>query len=173
MSVRLFSQPCRNLYCFFPKQRVASRLVGFPERAISSRRRSMSNDSNQKKTSETGNVAEQIEEATDSSKELTGRQKLRRIFAEYGVTAVVFHTGISLTSLGLCYVAVNSGLDIPGFLIKIGVSENLSQSVAAKGASTFVIAYACHKVFMPLRIFLTVTCTPLIVHRFRRLGLMK
>jgi hypothetical protein len=72
--------------------------------------------------------------------------------------------------LGFSYY---SGLDIPGFLMKIGASESFSTSVAAKGASTFVIAYACHKIFMPVRIFLTVTCTPLIVHRLKRYGFLK
>jgi hypothetical protein len=43
---------------------------------------------------------------TDLSKK-TGRQKLSLVFAKYGVTAVVFHTVISLTSLGLCYIAVS------------------------------------------------------------------
>jgi hypothetical protein len=66
-----------------------------------------------------------------------------------------------------------SGLDIPGFLMKMGASENFSTSVAAKGTSTFVIAYACHKILMPVRIFLTVTCTPLIVYRLQRFGLLK
>ena len=37
----------------------------------------------------------------------TNRQKLSLVFAKYGVTAVVFHTMISLTSLGLCYIAVS------------------------------------------------------------------
>lgn len=134
------------------------------------------NSSNETLTDEhdsAANESKKMEAANDSSKKMTARQKLSLVFAEYGVTAVVFHTAISLTSLGLCYLAVSSGLDIPGFLIKIGISESLSQSIAAKGASTFVIAYACHKVFMPVRIFMTVTCTPLIVHRLRGLGLIK
>ena len=46
------------------------------------------------------------ENDTDLSKK-TGRQKLTLVFAKYGVTAVVFHTLISLTSLGLCYIAVS------------------------------------------------------------------
>ena len=50
------------------------------------------------------------EESQENGKDLsnkTGRQKLSLVFAKYGVTAVVFHTFISLTSLGLCYVAVS------------------------------------------------------------------
>ena len=33
--------------------------------------------------------------------------QLAKVFAEYGTTAVVFHTTISLTSLGICYTAVS------------------------------------------------------------------
>lgn len=40
-------------------------------------------------------------------KKLSQAQRLRKIFAEYGATAVVFHTCISLTSLGICYAAVS------------------------------------------------------------------
>lgn len=37
---------------------------------------------------------------------LTQVQRLKKVFAEYGSTAVVFHVCISLTSLGICYTAV-------------------------------------------------------------------
>ena len=33
--------------------------------------------------------------------------QLAKVFAEYGSIGVVFHTCISLTSLGICYVAVS------------------------------------------------------------------
>lgn len=33
--------------------------------------------------------------------------QLAKVFAEYGTTAVIFHTTISLTSLGICYTAVS------------------------------------------------------------------
>ena len=57
---------------------------------------------------------------------------------------------------------------------KLGIASKAGmQSTLASGASTFVIAYACHKVFMPVRIFLTVTCTPIIVNRLKRIGILK
>ena len=49
------------------------------------------------------------QEKKDENKEevnLTQVQRLRKVFAEYGSTAVVFHVCISLTSLGICYMAV-------------------------------------------------------------------
>lgn len=67
----------------------------------------------------------------------------------------------------------NSGLDVPAMLQKIGLSQGLVDSAVTKGASTFVIAYACHKVFAPARMFMTITCTPLIVRRLRMMGILK
>lgn len=37
---------------------------------------------------------------------LTLKERLKIVVQEYGSTAIVFHVGISLTSLGLCYAAV-------------------------------------------------------------------
>ncbi|XP_065675228.1 protein FAM210B, mitochondrial isoform X2 [Hydra vulgaris] len=100
--------------------------------------------------------------------------KLAKIFAEYGTTAVVFHTAISLTSLGLSYTAVSSGIDIVALLQKLNlITDVTTESKIATGASTFVIAYACHKVLMPVRIFLTATCTPFIVKKLRTIGILK
>ena len=55
-------------------------------------------------------LEDSIELEPDESKseqKLTQAQKLRKVFAEYGATGVVFHTCISLTSLGICYAAVS------------------------------------------------------------------
>lgn len=67
-----------------------------------------------------------------------------------------------------------SGIDMVSLLEKVGIaSEAGLQSTLASGASTFVIAYACHKVFMPVRIFLTITCTPIIVSKLKKIGILK
>ena len=50
---------------------------------------------------------DQNSQSSVNTKPLTQRQRLAKVFAEYGTTAVVFHTTISLTSLGLCYLAVS------------------------------------------------------------------
>ena len=44
---------------------------------------------------------------SNTSKKLKQTGKLAKVFAEYGTTAVVFHTTISLTSLGISYMAVS------------------------------------------------------------------
>jgi len=106
-------------------------------------------------------------------KKLALRDRLKLVVAEYGTTAIVFHVTISLTSLGICYAAVKSGIDVQAALQKIGLSSKVTDSSVATEASTFVVAYACHKVFAPLRMLMTITCTPLIVRKLRKIGFLK
>lgn len=46
------------------------------------------------------------------------------------------------------------------------------QAVAA-GVSTFVLSYAIHKVFAPVRIAITLSATPFIVRHLRKIGVLK
>jgi predicted aconitase len=58
-------------------------------------------------------------------------------------------------------------------LAKMGVGESILQSRLATGSTTFVVAYAVHKVFAPVRIAITLTCTPFIVRHLRKIGFLK
>ncbi|XP_073726671.1 protein FAM210B, mitochondrial isoform X2 [Misgurnus anguillicaudatus] len=100
-------------------------------------------------------------------------QQLKKVFKEYGAVGVSFHIGISLMSLGIFYLAVSSGLDMTSLLYKVGFSESVVQSKMAAGTSTFVLAYAVHKLFAPLRISITLVSVPLIVRHLRKTGLFK
>ncbi|KAG9464044.1 hypothetical protein GDO78_020581 [Eleutherodactylus coqui] len=112
--------------------------------------------------------------STDDDKQKLGKtQQLKRVFKEYGGVAVAFHVGISLVSLGVFYALVSSGLDVPSLLLKVGFSEALVQSKLASGTSTFVLAYAVHKLFAPVRISITVVSVPFLVRYFRRIGFFK
>ena len=51
-------------------------------------------------------------------------------------------------------------------------NKDSAVSVAA-GVSTFVLAYAVHKVFAPVRIGVTLSCTPFIVKHLRKTGFLK
>ncbi|WAR11505.1 F210B-like protein [Mya arenaria] len=104
---------------------------------------------------------------------LSQKDRLKRAVKDYGATVIVFHVGISLISLGGFYLAVSSGLDVVGLLTRLGVGESILQSRVAAGSTTFVLAYAVHKVFAPVRIATTLTCTPLIVRYLRRVGFLK
>ncbi|KAL1124471.1 hypothetical protein AAG570_001097 [Ranatra chinensis] len=102
---------------------------------------------------------------------LTGAQKLKRAVRDYGSTIIAFHIGISLLSLGGFYLAFSSGLDMEWLVSRLGL-EGSSSKVAATGG-TFVVAYAVHKVFAPLRISITLASAPLIVRYFRSIGFLK
>jgi len=66
-----------------------------------------------------------------------------------------------------------SGMDIVGLLGKVGFGQSILDSKVATGASTFVIAYAIHKLFVPARMATTLAATPLIVRYLRRIGFLK
>nr|XP_025870871.1 protein FAM210B, mitochondrial [Vulpes vulpes] len=100
-------------------------------------------------------------------------QQLRKVFQEYGAVAVSLHIGISLVSLGIFYTVVSSGVDMSAVLLKLGFKESLVQSKMAAGTSTFVVAYAIHKLFAPVRISITLVSVPFIVRYFRKVGFFK
>lgn len=103
---------------------------------------------------------------------ITKRDQLKRAVKEYGSTVIIFHVGISLVSLGGFYLLVSSGLDVAALMDKFGVSAEASGKVM-QGASTFVIAYAVHKIFAPVRISITLFSTPFIVKYLRFKGILK
>lgn len=100
-------------------------------------------------------------------------QQLKKVFKEYGAVGVSFHIGISLMSLGMFYLLISSGIDMAAVLCKVGFSEAVVKSKMAAGTSTFVLAYAIHKLFAPVRISITLMSVPLIVRYFRKTGLFK
>ncbi|XP_062699810.1 protein FAM210B, mitochondrial, partial [Aedes albopictus] len=99
---------------------------------------------------------------------LTRKEQLKKAVKEYGSTVIVFHVGISLVSLGACYLLVSSGIDMVALLERFGWGDSALASKAGTGASTFVIAYAIHKVFAPVRISITLGATPFIVRVMRK-----
>lgn len=72
-----------------------------------------------------------------------------------------------------CVICLPSGIDMAALLCKLGFSEAIVQSKMAAGTSTFVLAYAVHKLFAPVRISITLVSVPLIVRYFRKTGLFK
>ncbi|KAF6087988.1 family with sequence similarity 210 member B [Phyllostomus discolor] len=121
-----------------------------------------------KTTATTGSRVSDVEEKKQSKS-----QQLKKVFREYGAVGVGLHVGISLVSLGMFYLLVSSGVDVPAVLLKLGLGESLVQSKMATGTGTFVVAYAIHKLFAPVRISMTLVSVPLVVRYFRRAGLFK
>jgi hypothetical protein len=122
---------------------------------------------------ESNDVGVKVEDkaAQPTEGKLSQKERLKRAVREYGATVIVFHVCISLFTLGVSYAAVSSGIDVVGFLAKIGVGQSILK--LASGASTFVMAYAVHKVFAPARIACTLTATPFIVRYLRKIGFLK
>lgn len=58
-------------------------------------------------------------------------------------------------------------------LLRLGFQESLVQSKLASGTSTFVVAYAIHKLFAPVRISITLVSAPLLVRYLRKVGFFK
>lgn len=110
---------------------------------------------------------------SDAEEKQSKAQQLKKVFREYGAVGVGLHVGISLVSLGTFYLLISSGVDVPAVLLKLGLGESLVQSKVATGTGTFVVAYAIHKLFAPVRISMTLVSAPLVVRYFRRAGFFK
>ncbi|XP_049673140.1 protein FAM210B, mitochondrial isoform X1 [Accipiter gentilis] len=120
-----------------------------------------------------GSPKKAVTDPSDENKKPNKSQQLKQVFKEYGAVGVSFHVGISLVSLGIFYLAVSSGVDMTAVLFKLGFSESSLQSKMAAGTSTFVLAYAVHKLFAPVRISITVVSVPFIVRYCRKIGFFK
>lgn len=48
-----------------------------------------------------------VEKIMVTDKDLSRKEKLKKAVKEYGSTVIVFHVGISLISLGTCYLLVS------------------------------------------------------------------
>lgn len=132
--------------------------------------RSLSKDNAQNSRKDDDNPIESNEAFPVMSK----KDQLKRAVKDYGSTVIVFHVMISLASLGFFYVLVSSGIDVMSLVVKLPyIGEQLGKSSLAAGASTFVIAYAVHKVFVPVRMSITLTATPFIVRYLRAKGFLK
>ncbi|GBN52635.1 Protein FAM210B, mitochondrial [Araneus ventricosus] len=108
-----------------------------------------------------------------SAVKVNQRTRLKQAVRDYGATIIVFHVAISLTSLGLCYLAISNGVDVVRMLTYLGFSDSLISSKVAVGGSTFVVSYAVHKLFAPVRIGITLSVAPFIVRYLRRINWLK
>ncbi|XP_031412470.1 protein FAM210B, mitochondrial [Meleagris gallopavo] len=127
----------------------------------------------ERRVADTGSPEKAATDLSGENKKLNKSQQLKQVFKQYGAVGVSFHVGISLISLGIFYVAVSSGVDMTPVLFKLGFSESSLQSKMAAGTSTFVLAYAIHKLFAPVRISITVVSVPFVVRYCRKIGFFK
>lgn len=66
-----------------------------------------------------------------------------------------------------------SGINVVELFEYVGWKNSESIGKITAGASTFVVAYAVHKVFAPIRISITLGATPFIVRYLRNKGVLK
>ncbi|CAN8024858.1 unnamed protein product [Ixodes persulcatus] len=119
-------------------------------------------------------LASSSDESEKKLQPVSRTDKWKHAIKEYGTTMVVFHIVLSVTSLGICYVVVSSGVDLSAIAVKLGFSIDaisLTPKMAA-GGGTFVIAYAVHKLFTPVRMFITLSVAPMLVRWLRRYGIL-
>ncbi|XP_016987662.1 protein FAM210B, mitochondrial [Drosophila rhopaloa] len=109
---------------------------------------------------------------TATTVKVSKREQLKQAFKEYGATIVAFHVGISVISLGCFYALVSSGINLVPILEFLGIGSSVIVEKLATG-STFVVAFAVHKVFAPARISITLGTTPFIVRYLRSKGLLR
>ncbi|XP_049632999.1 protein FAM210B, mitochondrial [Suncus etruscus] len=120
-----------------------------------------------------GRVPQTNQSSSAEEKKPSKSQQLKKLFQEYGAVGVSLHIGVSLASLGMFYTVVSSGVDMSALLLRLGFQESLVQSKLAAGTSTFVVAYAIHKLFAPVRISITLVSAPLLVRYLRKVGFFK
>jgi hypothetical protein len=82
------------------------------------------------------------------------RRRIRQV-SNYGIAYLAIP--LALVSFSLCYVLVDSGVDVFALLAKVGIDNAASEKVG-----TFAIAYGAHKLASPLRFPPTVILTPLV-----------
>lgn len=55
----------------------------------------------------------------------------------------------------------------------LNIGEGVVAKAVGSNAGTFVIAYAVHKIFAPVRMGVTLAATPFIVRHLRKIGFLK
>ncbi len=93
-----------------------------------------------------------------SLKQNDGGKSAKDLLAKYGVAYLATSIPLAIVSFAICYVLVDSGVDVSGLLGKIGIEVTES----GEKVGTFAIAYAAHKAASPIRFPPTVLLTPVV-----------
>ncbi|KAG6551328.1 hypothetical protein Mapa_007114 [Marchantia paleacea] len=90
------------------------------------------------------------------------KNQAKELLTRYGSAYLATSITLSLVSFSLCYVLVNSGVDVPSLLEKVGIHTNET----GEKLGTFALAYAAHKAASPIRFPPTVALTPIVAGWF-------
>ena len=86
-----------------------------------------------------------------------GGESAKSLLKKYGIAYLATSIPLALISFGICYVLVDSGVDVSALLSKVGIDSEAGEKVG-----TFAIAYAAHKAASPIRFPPTVLLTPVV-----------
>ena len=93
----------------------------------------------------------------ESMKKKDGGESAKSLLKKYGIAYLATSIPLAMVSFGICYVLVDSGVDVSSLLDNVGI-----HSEAGEKAGTFAIAYAAHKAASPIRFPPTVLLTPIV-----------
>lgn len=83
------------------------------------------------------------------------------LLKRYGGAYLLTSTSLALVSFSLCYLAIDSGVDVAALLQKV----NIEVSSTSEKMGTVGLAYAVHKAASPIRFPPTVALTPIVARR--------
>ena len=84
----------------------------------------------------------------------------KALLAKYGVAYLATSIPLAIVSFALCYLLVDSGVDVVALLDKIGIEAKSGDTSDQLG--TAAIAYTAHKALSPVRFPPTVVLTPFV-----------
>jgi hypothetical protein len=84
-------------------------------------------------------------------------ESAKSLLKRYGIAYLATSIPLALVSFVLCYLLVDNGVDVAGFLKQIGIENDAGEKVG-----TFALAYAAHKAASPIRFPPTVLLTPVV-----------
>jgi hypothetical protein len=90
-----------------------------------------------------------------------GMARAGDLLKRYGGAYLLTSTTLALISFSLCYVAIDSGVDVAALLQKV----NIEVSSTSETVGTVGLAYAVHKAASPIRFPPTVALTPIVARR--------
>ncbi|KAL0273541.1 UNVERIFIED_CONTAM: hypothetical protein PYX00_006172 [Menopon gallinae] len=103
-------------------------------------------------------------------KNLSAAEKMKNATRVFGPTFLALYACVSIVNLGICYLLVSWGVDVKGIVESFGWSEGTDTAVLA---GPFVVAYALHKVLLPVRTTITIGLAPFVVKYLRKIGFIK
>lgn len=87
-----------------------------------------------------------------------GGTSAKELLKKYGIAYLATSIPLSMLSFTLCYLLVDSGVDVNGLLSNVGIEVTANTGMAG----TVAIAYAAHKASSPIRFPPTVLLTPVV-----------